>query len=38
LDLLHGGRRPPFGRPLPAADYYYILSRIEERFDCKVYH
>jgi hypothetical protein len=37
LDLLLGGQRLPMGRPLPAADYYYLLSRSEQRFDCQVY-
>ncbi len=38
LDLLHGGRRLPMDRPLPPADYYYLLSRSEKRFNCEVYH
>jgi hypothetical protein len=38
LDLLLGGRRLPFERPLPAANYYYFLSRGDERPDCQVYH
>jgi hypothetical protein len=37
LDLLLGGQRLPMGKPLPAADYYYLLSRSEQRFDCQVY-
>ena len=38
LDLLLGGRRLPFERSLPAANYYYFLSRGEQRLDCQVYH
>jgi hypothetical protein len=38
LDLLHSGRRLPLQEPLPHADYYYLLSRSEKRFDCQVYH
>jgi hypothetical protein len=38
LDLLMHGRRPPFDKPLPQADYYYLLSRGERRPDCEVYH
>lgn len=37
LDLLMGGRRLPLQKPLPAADYYYLLSRAEERPNCQVY-
>lgn len=37
LDLLLGGQRLPLARPLPPADYYYLLARAEERFDCRVY-
>jgi len=37
LDLLLGGRRPPLRRLPPAADYYYFLSRADERPDCRVY-
>lgn len=37
LDLLLSGRRLPFQRDLPRADYYYFLSRAEERPDCRVY-
>jgi hypothetical protein len=36
LDLLVRGRRLPMEKPLPTADYYYILSRAEERPDCQV--
>jgi hypothetical protein len=35
LDLLHAGRRPE--ESLPIADYYYLLSRSEQRFNCHVY-
>ncbi len=38
LDLLFGGQRLPMGKPLPPADYYYLLSRSEQRFDCQVYY
>lgn len=38
LDLLLGGKRLPLANPLPPADYYYLLSRAEQRFDCQVYH
>jgi hypothetical protein len=37
LDLLLGGRRLPMDKPLPKAEYYYFLSRSEERPDCHVY-
>jgi hypothetical protein len=37
LDLLLGGRRLPMEKPLPAADYFYFLSRSEQRPDCQVY-
>lgn len=37
LDLLRAGQRVPFAKPLPPADYYYIVSRYEERPDCQVY-
>jgi hypothetical protein len=37
LDLLLGGRRLPLEEPLPAADYYYLVSRSERRPDCNVY-
>ena len=36
LDLLLGGRRLPLSRPLPAGDYYVLLSR-ESAPDCEVY-
>src|SRR5207302_6948301 len=38
LDLLMEGRRLPLQRPLPPADYYYLLCRAEQRPDCEVYH
>jgi hypothetical protein len=38
LDLLMGGQRLPLQRPLPQADYYYLLSRGDQRPDCQVYH
>jgi len=38
LDLLVGGRRLPLERPLPPADYYYLVSRVEERPNCQVYY
>lgn len=37
LDLLHGGQRLPHRDQLPKADYYAIISRLEERFRCRVY-
>jgi hypothetical protein len=37
LDLLLGGRPLPMEQPLPTADYYYFLSRSEQRPDCQVY-
>jgi hypothetical protein len=37
LDLLLGGRRLPMAKPLPPADYYYLLCRAELRFDCQVF-
>lgn len=37
LDLLLGGRRLPLANPLPAADYYYLLSRGDQRPNCQVY-
>ena len=37
LDLLRGGRRLPMQRPLPPGDYYYFVSRGDQRPDCQVY-
>ena len=37
LDLLFGGRRLPLEKPLPPADYYYLVSRGDQRPDCQVY-
>jgi len=37
LDLLRGGRRMPTSKPLPVADYYYLLARAEQRPDGQVY-
>ena len=37
LDLLQGGRRLPFGAPLPVGDFYCMISRLELRYDCLVY-
>lgn len=37
LDLLLGGRRLPLEKPLPSADYYYLLFRGDRRPDCQVY-
>lgn len=37
LDLLVGGQRLPLARPLPAADYYALVSRSEQRPNCAVY-
>jgi Protein of unknown function (DUF4058) len=37
LDLLLGGHRLPLERPLPAADYYYLVSRADRRPDCEVH-
>lgn len=38
LDLLLGGHRLPFNKPLPAADYYYSIARAEQRPDGQLYH
>src|SRR5262249_46875737 len=35
LDLLLGGRRLPMQKPLPPADYYYLVSRGNQRPDCR---
>lgn len=37
LDLLRGGQRAPTPRPLPSADYYYLVARAEQRPECQVY-
>jgi hypothetical protein len=37
LDLLLGGQRLPMARPLPKADYYYLVSRSERRPDSDVF-
>jgi hypothetical protein len=37
LDLLCGGQRLPLQEPLPPADYYYLVSRGNQRPDCQVY-
>lgn len=37
MDLLFGGRRMPLQQPLPPADYYYLVSRGDQRPDCQVY-
>lgn len=38
LDLLRRGHRVPFDKPIPQADYYYFVSRYEQRPNCQVYH
>lgn len=38
LDLLLDGRRLPFEKALPEADYYYSVARSERRPDSQVYH
>ena len=37
LDLLLGGQRLPMNAPLPAGDYYYLVSPVDERPGCDVY-
>ncbi len=37
LDFLQGGKRMPFGAPLPEGDFYCMISRLELRYDCQVY-
>jgi hypothetical protein len=37
LDLLVGGKRLPLSRPLPAGDYYTLVSRADKRPNCDVY-
>lgn len=36
LDLLLGGARPTLSAPLPAGDYFFYVSRVENRPDCEV--
>jgi hypothetical protein len=36
IDLLIGGQRLPFGKPLPRAHYYAFVSRSEQRPLCQV--
>jgi hypothetical protein len=38
LDLIWGGKRLPLQEPLPPADYYYLISRGNQRPDCQVYY
>lgn len=38
LDLLRRGHRVPFDKPIPQADYFYFVSRFEQRPNCQVYH
>jgi hypothetical protein len=37
VDLLIGGRRLPLAQPLPAGDYYVMISRSNNRPNCEVY-
>jgi hypothetical protein len=37
LEILLGGERLPMTKPLPPADYYYLLARAEMRPDCEVF-
>jgi hypothetical protein len=37
FDFLLGGRRLPMGKPLPAGDYFALISRSERRPDSEVY-
>jgi hypothetical protein len=37
IDLLLGGHRLPMRRPLPAGEYFALVSRSENRPDCEVY-
>jgi hypothetical protein len=37
FDFLLGGKRPPMARPLPAGDFYALVSRAERRPNCDVY-
>ena len=38
LDLLLKGQRLPLDGDLPPGDYYAMISRGDERFQCQVYH
>jgi len=38
LDLLLNGTRLPLSQPLPAGDYFGLVSRAERHPDCEVYH
>ena len=38
LDLLLAGKRLPLSQPLPAADYYALLSLADDRPNCEVFH
>ncbi len=37
LDFLRAGQRHRFARELPPGDYYAMVSRVEQRFNCDVY-
>jgi hypothetical protein len=39
IDLLVGGSRPPMSHnnPWPAGEYYALISKAEDRPDCRVY-
>jgi hypothetical protein len=37
LDLLLGGQRVPLAEPLPEGDYFYLVSRGDQRPQCDVY-
>jgi hypothetical protein len=37
LDLLVGGKRLRLMRPLPAGDYYALISRADDRPNCEIY-
>jgi hypothetical protein len=38
IDLLRGGRRISFSKPLPDADYFGFVSRSEPKSICEAYH
>jgi hypothetical protein len=38
IDLLRGGRRLPTVEPLPSADYFAFVCRVEQRPQAEVYH